>query len=114
MAGKIKSDIIQGESSLKLNVGETTIITVDASNYNIAQPLNVQSTMTVIGAADFVSEPTFSGGLGDVSMTNATVTGNLTVSGTTVTIDAETLTVEDKNIEIANVASPSDSLADGA
>ena len=114
MAGKIKSDIIQGESSLKLNVGETTIITVDASNYNIAQPLNVQSTMTVIGAADFVSEPTFSGGLGDVSMTNATVTGNLTVSGTTVTIDAETLTVEDKNIEIANVSSPSDSLADGA
>ena len=55
MAGKIKSDIIQGESSLKLNVGETTIITVDAANYNIAQPLNVQSTLTVIGAADFVS-----------------------------------------------------------
>ena len=57
MAGKIKSDIIQGESSLKLNVGETTIITVDASNYNIAQPLNVQSTMTVVGAATFQAEP---------------------------------------------------------
>jgi len=115
MAGKIKSDIIQGESSLKLNVGETTIITVDASNYNIAQPLNVQSTMTVIGAADFVSQPTFSGGLGDITISgDATVTGNLTVSGTEVIIDTETLNVEDKNITIANVASPSDSLADGA
>jgi len=114
MAGKIKSDIIQGESSLKLNVGETTIITVDAANYNIAQPLNVQSTMTVIGSADFVSAPTFSAGLGDVSIGNATITGNLTVSGTEVIIDTETLNVEDKNITIANVASPSDSLADGA
>jgi len=114
MAGKIRADIIQGDTSLKLNVGETTIITVDATKYNIAQPLNVQSTMTVTGAATFAAVPTFSGGLGSITVTNATVSGNLTVEGDTTTINVSTLSVEDKNIELAKTASPTDSLADGA
>lgn len=42
-----------------------------------------------------------------------TVSGSLTVSGTTTTIDTATLSVEDKNIEIANVATPTDVTADG-
>ena len=40
---------------------------------------------------------------------NTTVTGNFTVNGTTTTIDTATLVVEDKNIEIASVDSPTDS-----
>ena len=44
---------------------------------------------------------------------NLTVGGNLTVSGTTTTIDTTTLTVEDKNIEIGKVTTPSDTTADG-
>jgi hypothetical protein len=44
---------------------------------------------------------------------NLTITGDLTVQGTTTTINTSTLTVEDKNIELSNVASPSDALADG-
>ena len=39
---------------------------------------------------------------------NTTVTGNFTVNGTTTTIDTATLIVEDKNIEIASVDSPTD------
>jgi hypothetical protein len=45
---------------------------------------------------------------------NLIVTGNLTVEGTTTTINTANLTVEDKNIVIANVTSPSNSSADGA
>ena len=44
---------------------------------------------------------------------NLTVTGNLTVEGTTTTIDTATLIVEDKNIELGNVATPTDTTADG-
>jgi len=44
---------------------------------------------------------------------NLTVTGDLTVSGNTVSINASTLVVEDKNIVLANTATPSDSSADG-
>ncbi len=42
-----------------------------------------------------------------------TISGDLTVQGTTTTINTSTLTVEDKNIELASVPSPSDALADG-
>ncbi len=42
------------------------------------------------------------------------VSGNLTVNGDVTTVSTETLTVEDKNITIANVATPTDGTADGA
>ena len=41
------------------------------------------------------------------------ITGNLTVGGTTTTINSTTLTVDDKNIELGSTASPSDTSADG-
>ena len=44
---------------------------------------------------------------------NLTVAGNLTVNGTTTTINSTTLQVDDKNIELGTVASPSDATADG-
>jgi len=45
--------------------------------------------------------------------TDATITGNLTVSGTTTTINTQTLDVEDKNVVIGKVSTPSDTTADG-
>ena len=51
---------------------------------------------------------------GNLTVTgNSTVTGNNTVNGTTTTINSTTLTVDDKNIEMGSVASPSDTTADG-
>lgn len=44
---------------------------------------------------------------------NLTVTGDLTVSGTTSIINTTTLEVEDKNIELGKVSSPTDTTADG-
>ena len=44
---------------------------------------------------------------------NATITGNLTINGTTSTVNSTTLTVDDKNIELGTVATPSDTTADG-
>ena len=44
---------------------------------------------------------------------NLTVSGNLTVDGTTTTVNSTTLTVDDKNIELGSVSSPSDTTADG-
>ena len=42
-----------------------------------------------------------------------TITGNLTVNGTTTTINSTTLTVDDKNLELGSIASPTDTTADG-
>ena len=44
---------------------------------------------------------------------NLIVSGNLTVNGTTVTVNTESIVIEDKNIELANVSSPSNVTADG-
>ena len=44
---------------------------------------------------------------------NVTVTGNLTVNGTTTTISSSTVNVEDKNLELGKVTTPTDSTADG-
>ena len=94
MAGLIKADTIYGESSLRLNVGEVTLINVNATAFNVAQPLNVQTNATVTG--------------------NLTVIGNMTVQGTEFVTNTEILVVEDKNIEIANVANPTTTTANGA
>jgi hypothetical protein len=62
------------------------------------------------GPASFVIDPA---GFGDNTGT-VVIRGNLQVDGTTTTINSTTLTVDDKNIELASVASPSDATADGA
>ena len=54
--------------------------------------------------------PTFTG---TVAAVNLTLSGDLTVNGTTTTINSTTLTVDDKNIELGSVASPTDVTADG-
>jgi hypothetical protein len=44
---------------------------------------------------------------------NVAITGNLNVNGTTTTIDTQNLLVEDKNIELGVVGTPTDVTADG-
>ena len=51
----------------------------------------------------------------DVTISNTlTITGDLVVNGNTTTLNTSTLTVEDKNVVLANVATPTDTTADGA
>ncbi|SVD91611.1 uncharacterized protein METZ01_LOCUS444465, partial [marine metagenome] len=84
---------------------------VFASDYAIGDSIEA-ICLSTFSPADTVAA---SGGsfTGNVNGTNLTLSGNLTVNGTTVTIDAETLVVEDKNIEMGSVDSPTDSTADG-
>ena len=53
---------------------------------------------------------------GEGSVTTAkdvTIGGDLTVNGTTTTVNSTTVTVDDKNIELGSVASPTNTTADG-
>jgi hypothetical protein len=50
---------------------------------------------------------------GDATAVNLTVSGNLTVNGTTTNINSTNLVVEDKNIVLADVETPTDITADG-
>jgi len=72
---------------------------------------NSNNEITVV-LSDLVSKasPAFTG---TVTGVNLTLSGDLQVNGTTTTINTTILQVEDKNIEIGKVASPSDTTADG-
>lgn len=61
------------------------------------------------GPATFYIDPS---AYGDDTGT-VVIRGGLTVNGTTTTIESTTLTVDDKNIELGTVASPTDVTADG-
>lgn len=79
---------------------------------NLIANSGVASSSTSTGALVITGGAGISGALnvgGDV-----TITGGLTVNGTTTNINTTNLVVEDKNIIIADVATPSDTTADGA
>ena len=44
---------------------------------------------------------------------NVTISGDLQVDGATTTVQSTTVTIDDKNLELGSVASPSDTTADG-
>ena len=68
--------------------------------------LNADKLDKVTTSAQTVaSAVTFSGAV--------TISGNLTVDGTTTTVNSTTLSVDDKNIELGSVASPTDVTANG-
>ena len=57
-----------------------------------------------------LASPAFTG---TATGANLTLSGDLTVNGTNTILDTTTLSVEDKNIEIAKVDTPTDTTADG-
>ncbi len=92
------------------NDHETTFtITDPTADRTITFP---DATGTVALAANVaaLSGATFTGA---VSGTDLTLSGNLTVNGTTTTINSTTLAVDDKNITLGDVETPTDTTADG-
>jgi hypothetical protein len=69
---------------------------------------------TGTGALVFANTPTLvTPNIGAATGTSLTLSGDLTVNGTTTTINSTTLTVDDKNIELGSTVTPSDAGADG-
>lgn len=101
-----------GTVTLKHGTGNINLISGSDTTLDTDKPMILVRKGTdwyEYGGAPLAS-PTFTGTIGGVNMT---LTGNLTVSGATTTINSTTLSVDDKNIELASTASPTDALADG-
>jgi hypothetical protein len=74
----------------------------------------VISDETGSGALVFANTPTLvTPNIGAATGTSLVLSGDLTVNGTTTTLNSTTLTVDDKNIELGSIASPTDVTADG-
>lgn len=114
---------ISGSSNTLTNIDNSSLtnssftLTDDSSStttISLGETLKVSGTTNEIQTS--ISGDTIVIGLPDnVTIgSNLTVSGDLIVNGTTTTINSTTVTVDDKNIELASVATPTDITADGA
>jgi hypothetical protein len=67
------------------------------------------ATLSALGVKAPLNSPALTG---DATAVNLTLSGNLTVNGTTSTINSTTLTVQDKDIVLGQTATPTDAAAD--
>jgi len=94
-------------ASSQINDKSTTLVTSITGTTN-------EITVSGTGSGPYTGAITI-GLPDDVTIGNTlTVTGDLVVNGNTTTLNTATLVVEDKNIVLANVSSPTDITADGA
>ena len=95
----LRVDNIKGRTATTVNVpsGETFAV---AGNQTVGGNVTVTGSLTVSGGGTF-------------STTGAVTCGDLTVNGTTTTINSTTLSVDDKNIELGSVGTPTDTTANG-
>ena len=97
-------------SRIKIGAGEDLEIYHDGSNSFLANETGALNIATLeSGIAVNIGHGTSEVTIGD----NLTVTGNLTVNGSTTTVNSTTLQVDDKNLELGTVDTPTDTTADG-
>ena len=85
-------------------------LTTTATTFNL---VNANATTLNIGGAATTVSIGAATGTATINNANVVITGNLTVNGTTTTINSTTLTVDDKNIELGSVDTPTDTTANG-
>lgn len=107
LVGRATTDTLTNKT---INLGSNTLVATSA------QLAAAVTDETGTGSLVFSASPTFTGtaNFADISASGSlTVTGDLTINGTTTTINSTTISVDDKNIELGSVATPSDTTADG-
>jgi hypothetical protein len=108
----------EGTGELRLESNQVRIWTGSGENMIVASE-NGAVTLYYDNAAKLATKTDGVTITGDLASTTVTTTGNvviggdLTVNGTTTTINTTELSVDDKNIELGAVSSPTDVTADG-
>jgi hypothetical protein len=97
---------------------KTLVVTTDKlsvhASTSSAELAGVISDETGTGALVFANTPTLvTPNIGAATGTSLVLSGDLTVNGTTTTINSTEITIDDKNIVLGAIASPSDAGADG-
>jgi hypothetical protein len=115
-AGTVATFTVDAQGRLTAAANSTISIT--------ASQVSDRATNLVTGLTGTANEIAVSNsGVGAVTLSlpanvtisnNLTVSGDLIVNGNTTTLNTATLVVEDKNVVLANVATPTDTTADGA
>ena len=113
VGNSVGTGLSYNDSTGAISVNTSTIQArvADVSDTEIGYLNGVTSAIqTQIDAKASLSGATFTGA---VSGTSLTLSGDLTVNGTTTTINSTEITIDDKNLVLGAVATPSDAGADG-
>ena len=90
-------------------INEDVAVTATATELNYVDGVT-SAIQTQIDLKAPLAAPAFTG---NASAVNLTISGDLTVNGTTTNINSTSLVVEDKNIVLGDAATPTDTTADG-
>jgi hypothetical protein len=101
------SIIVEGGTD---NAFETTLTVTDPTADRTITFPDETGTVALAGNVAALSGATFTGA---ISGTDLTLSGNLTVNGTTTNLNSTSLVVEDKNVILGDTATPTDTTADG-
>ena len=104
---KINEDVAVTATATELNLLDGVTASTTELNYVDGVTSAIQTQLNSLAPK---ADPTFTG---TVSAAALTLSGDLTVNGTTTTINSTTLAVDDKNIVLGDVETPTDTTADG-
>jgi hypothetical protein len=104
---KINEDVAMLATATELNILDGATLSTTELNYVDGVTSAIQTQLNNLAPK---ADPTFTG---TVSAAALTLSGDLTVNGTTTTINSTTLAVDDKNIVLGDVETPTDTTADG-
>ena len=106
---------IDAASNTLSNIGNGSLTNsaITVTDGTTSTDVSLGGTVTFSGTSNEVEVGESSGTITIGLPNDVTISGDLTVNGTTTTINSTTLTVDDKNIEMGSVATPTDTTANG-
>jgi hypothetical protein len=104
-----KTETLTNKTLTSPKINEDVAITATATQLNYVDGVT-SAIQTQLDALAPKADPTFTG---TVSAASLTLSGDLTVNGTTTNINSTSLVVEDKNVVLGDVETPTDTTADG-
>ena len=108
--GTIATGDIADSAITSAKIADDTIVNADINSAAAIAQSKIANLTTDLAAKAPLAAPALTG---DATAVNLTISGNLTVNGTTTNINSTNLVVEDKNIILADVETPTDTTADG-
>jgi hypothetical protein len=108
--GTIATADIADSAVTSAKIANDTIVDADINSAAAIATSKISGLDTALGLKAPLAAPAFTG---TATAVNLTISGDLTVNGTTTNLNSTNLVVEDKNIVLGDTATPTDVTADG-